>query len=728
MRLLCVICGLLTSLSVCECGKPDCFSIPVRDLALHAGVVFEGVLEESPERPGYKTEPFRVDGVPDPGAELHQSRIRVHRVWEIKTGGLRKDAVVFLIWSREDKCFRVKAGTRYVFFTQPTGDASVLRAHSPPVQSKRAVRKDITHVLCQTCATPKLKKLTNVKVEEGQKVTLKCELLAGGKQTKIEWYQNGIKIGKNETRKIKLKKRGALSELQLMKVTDSDVGTYTCKAVNDRGEDTQIASVQVMKAPTSTTASAKTSSHMTRCKEEEKSYCVNGGECLTVNVTPNSTKHLCRCPNEFTGDRCQTYVMASFYKHHGIEFMEAEELYQKRILTITGICIALLVVGIMCVVAYCKTKKQRQKLHDRLRQSLRKRNAMADIGNGPQYPQNFQQPPQSLQLVNQYASKNTVPAQHVIEKETETSFTLSQYTSPTQPSTAITANLSQCWSNKKPENVVSDSRVISGVQNSRNGTPSHRGRLNATGGVRDVNACVKTSRETTDSYKDSPYSERYVSTVTTPTRLSPVKSLSPATPSSPPSEVSAPLPSLATSIPSMAMSPSGEEERPLLFLTPPRLREKSEPSRAQQLRNSAHYNHGLDEMSPPPSPLHIQEDEQHESMQEDSSVPCAPPTSAPHSPTAMHNSKRTKAGSQNSQDEQSGSSSESSSSESEAEEERMAEDTPFLIQNAGVASMAMLGLELVDSSRTNAALRLSPQDDLQSRLASVMANQDPIAV
>ncbi|XP_060751822.1 pro-neuregulin-1, membrane-bound isoform isoform X2 [Tachysurus vachellii] len=477
------------------------------------------------------------------------------------------------------------------------------------------------------------------------------------------------------------------------------------------------------KSPASTTASAKTSSHMMRCKEEERSYCVNGGECLTVNVTPNSTKHLCRCPNEFTGDRCQNYVMASFYKHHGIEFM-AEELYQKRILTITGICIALLVVGIMCVVAYCKTKKQRQKLHDRLRQSLRKRNAMADIGNGSQYPQNLQQPPQSLQLVNQYSSKNAVPAQHVIEKETETSFTLNQCTSPTQPSTAVTASLSQGWSNKKPENVVCDTRAISGVQNSRNGTPSHRGRLNATGGARDV----KNSRETTDSYKDSPYSERFVSTVTTPTRLSPVKLLSPATPSSPPSEMSAPLPSLATSIPSMATSPLGEEERPLLFLTPPRLREKSEATRAQQLRNSAHYNHGLDEMSPPASPLHIQEDEQHESMQEDLSVPCEQPTTAADSPTAMHNSKRTKAGSQNSQDEQSGSSSESSSSESEAEEERMAENTPFLIQNAAVAGMTVLGLELVESSRTNAALRLSPQDDLQSRLASVMANQDPIAV
>lgn len=152
MRLLCVICGILTSLCACECGKPDCSSIPVRDLALRAGMVFEGVMLEPPD---YQTEPFRVDvGAREKGgprAELHQSRIKVHRVWEIKAGGLVKDAVVFLIWSREDRCFRVKAGTRYVFFTEPTGDASVLRALSPPVPSKRAVRKDLSHVLCQTC-------------------------------------------------------------------------------------------------------------------------------------------------------------------------------------------------------------------------------------------------------------------------------------------------------------------------------------------------------------------------------------------------------------------------------------------------------------------------------------------------------------------------------------------------------------------------------------------------
>ncbi|KAI4878844.1 hypothetical protein NFI96_033557 [Prochilodus magdalenae] len=535
---------------------------------------------------------------------------------------------------------------------------------------------------------------------------------------------------------------------------------------------------------TSTTPSAKTSSHVTPCSEEERTYCVNGGECFTLEVTPNSIKRLCSvslcpvliplppptpflrcppgfsgdrcqntepvrvidqkrmCPNDFTGDRCQTYVTPSFYK--------AEELYQKRVLTITGICIALLVVGIMCVVAYCKTKKQRKKLHDRLRQSLRERNAMASMANGPPYPQNAHPPPENLQLVNQYALKNALPAQHVIEKETETSFSTSQYTSSAQPSTTVTHTSSQwyrihllchtasaSWSNGKTDSGVSDSRgvlVMLPVQNSRNGTPTQRGRLNATGGAREPGPYLKNSRETVDSYKDSPYSERYVSTMTTPTRLSPVKLLSPATPSSPPSEMSAPLSSLATSVPSMVTSPSGEEERPLLFLTPPRLREKAEqePCLSHQLRNSAHYNHGLESPSPPPSPLHITEDDQYESTQDCNSSPAAAPASDPQSPAASNDSKRTKPTAHASQPEQepgSGGSSEGCSLESETEDERVDEDTPFLsIQNPGAAGTGPLSLDGLDSSRTNPALRLSPQDDLQTRLASVMANQNPIAV
>lgn len=36
---------------------------------------------------------------------------------------------------------------------------------------------------------------------------------------------------------------------------------------------------------------------------------------LTAVIFPSLSLSLCvfRCPNEFTGDRCQNYVMASFY-------------------------------------------------------------------------------------------------------------------------------------------------------------------------------------------------------------------------------------------------------------------------------------------------------------------------------------------------------------------------------------------------------------------------------
>lgn len=51
-----------------------------------------------------------------------------------------------------------------------------------------------------------------------------------------------------------------------------------------------------------------------------------------------------------------TFIFSFGLKNKLSSFSEPEELYQKRILTISGICIALLVVGIMCVVAYCKTK------------------------------------------------------------------------------------------------------------------------------------------------------------------------------------------------------------------------------------------------------------------------------------------------------------------------------------------------------------------------------------
>ncbi|XP_068190062.1 pro-neuregulin-1, membrane-bound isoform isoform X2 [Antennarius striatus] len=276
---------------------------------------------------------------------------------------------------------------------------------------------------------------------------------------------------------------------------------------------------------TSSTTS-KTSSHVTPCSDSQRNYCVNGGECFTLEIMPGSTKFLCRCPNEFTGDRCQNYVMASFY---------TEELYQKQILTITGICIALLVVGIMCLVAYCKTKKQRKELQDRLRQSLRKRrNNNTNTGICPNMASSARGcqisnlPLQDLQLMNQC---NGTMKQHSAD-ETETTFSTTKYDLSVHEPTSFTN--------------ISNQRLRP--------------------------ATSRTSVET---------------------------------PGSPPSETSAPLSSLAVSEPSVALSPSGEEERPLLLSNTHQTQKSA--SRDESRRTSAHYNHGHVAHSLPPSPLFTME-------------------------------------------------------------------------------------------------------------------------
>uniref|UniRef100_A0A670Y8M9 Pro-neuregulin-1, membrane-bound isoform n=1 Tax=Pseudonaja textilis TaxID=8673 RepID=A0A670Y8M9_PSETE len=576
---------------------------------------------------------------------------------------------------------------------------------------------------------PKLKEMKSQESAVGQTLVLRCEASTEHLSLKFKWLKNGKEITKrNRPENVKIKspkKQKTFSELRITKASLDDAGEYTCKASNRFGDDSTKAEVTI--ADTSATSTSTTgTSHLTRCDVDKKGYCVNGGECFMVKDLPNP-RYLCKCPNEFTGDRCQNYVMASFYKHLGIEFMEAEELYQKRVLTITGICIALLVVGIMCVVAYCKTKKQRKKLHDRLRQGLRsERNHRVNMANGPHHPH---PPPENVQLVNQYVSKNIISSEHAVERETEASFSTSHYTSTTHHSTTVTQTPSHSWSNGRTESIISESHsalVCSSVENSRHASPSGpRGRLNGIGGPREYNSFLRHARETPDSYRDSPHSERYVSAMTTPARMSPVDFHTPSSPKSPASEMSPQVSSLTMSVPSVAVSPFIEEERPLLLVTPPRLREKYE-LHLQQFNSSYHHNPVHESNSLPPSPMRIVEDEEYETTQE------YEPTQEP--PKKLVNSRRAKRTKPNGHistrlEMNTDTSCGNSSSESETEDERIGEDTPFLsIQNPTTADLESAAAYRLTDTRTNQASRFSTQEEYQARLSGVIANQDPIAV
>ncbi|XP_074936174.1 pro-neuregulin-1, membrane-bound isoform isoform X6 [Phalacrocorax aristotelis] len=604
-----------------------------------------------------------------------------------------------------------------------------------------------------TAVPPKLKEMKNQEASVGQKLVLRCETTSEYPALRFKWLKNGKEITKkNRPENIKIpKKQKKYSELHIYRATLADAGEYACRVSSKLGNDSTKASVIITDTNESTskipvsTEGAKTSSqpmlriqtstegtntssstststtgtsHLTKCDVKQKAFCVNGGECYMVKDLPNPPRYLCRCPNEFTGDRCQNYVMASFYK--------AEELYQKRVLTITGICIALLVVGIMCVVAYCKTKKQRKKLHDRLRQSLRsERNNVMNMANGPHHPN---PPPDNVQLVNQYVSKNVISSERVIERETETSFSTSHYTSTTHHSVTVTQTPSHSWSNGHTESILSESHsvlVSSSMENSRHTSPAGpRGRLNGISGPREGNSFLRHARETPDSYRDSPHSERYVSAMTTPARMSPVDFHTPTSPKSPPSKMSPPASSLTVSIPSVAVSPFIEEERPLLLVTPPRLREKYD-HHLQQF-NSFHHNPAHESNSLPPSPLRIVEDEEYETTQE-----YEPAQEPPKKLTNSRRVKRTKPNGHISSraEADSDTSSESSSSETETEDERIGEDTPFLsIPNPMATSLEPAAAYRLAESRTNPANRFSTPEELQARLSSVIANQDPIAV
>lgn len=198
---------------------------------------------------------------------------------------------------------------------------------------------------------------------------------------------------------------------------------------------------------------------------------------------------------------------------------------------------------------------------------------------------------------------------------------------------------------------------------------------------------------------------------------------SPATPGSPPSEMSAPLSSLAISVPSVALSPSGEEERPLL-LSNARQQQKSS-SHNQQKRTSAHYNHGHEAHSLPSSPLLIREDNNYQSTGE------LYPTDASHVDSVLpekllntnnnindYSSKREAVANGHVLYNVESSSDAPLESETEASQ---GEHIPFLDGD----TTAVLLLRATDIVRTNPA---SPNDDLQVMSSSNSMKQDPVAV
>lgn len=243
-------------------------------------------------------------------------------------------------------------------------------------------------------------------VGEGRKLIVKCE--ASGKPTpEYKWYKDGAEL--KRSKEIKIGRKGKKnSKVQIDSAKLEHSGNYTCVAENILGRDNGTSTVHVQSI---TTTLSPGSGHARRCNDTEKAYCVNGGDCYFIHGINQLS---CKCPDGYFGPRCtQTGPLRLISRNE-----KAEELYQKRVLTITGICVALLVVGIVCVVAYCKTKKQRKKMHNHMRQNMYVDHPNRNLANGPNHPGPG---PEEIPMVD-YISKNVPATERVIRHGPEAPF------------------------------------------------------------------------------------------------------------------------------------------------------------------------------------------------------------------------------------------------------------------------------------------------------------------
>uniref|UniRef100_A0A674EQJ3 Neuregulin 2a n=1 Tax=Salmo trutta TaxID=8032 RepID=A0A674EQJ3_SALTR len=241
-------------------------------------------------------------------------------------------------------------------------------------------------------------------VDEGSRLTVKCEA-TGNPSPTYKWFKDGSELKKS--REVKIKKN---SRVQISRAKLEDSGNYTCVAENLLGNSNSTSTVHVQSI---TTTPSPGSGHARRCNDSEKAYCVNGGDCYFIH---GINQFSCKCPDEFFGQRClQTEPLRLRMPN---PYKKAEELYQKRVLTITGICVALLVVGIVCVVAYCKTKRQRKKMHNHLQQNMCADHPNRNLANGPNHPGPG---PEEIPMVD-YISKNVPATERVIGHVPEDSF------------------------------------------------------------------------------------------------------------------------------------------------------------------------------------------------------------------------------------------------------------------------------------------------------------------
>ncbi|KAF3840740.1 hypothetical protein F7725_006602, partial [Dissostichus mawsoni] len=214
----------------------------------------------------------------------------------------------------------------------------------------------------------------------------------------------------------------------------------------------------------------------------------------------------------------------------------------------------------------------------------------------------------------QYISKNVPATERVIRPATEGSFPASHnssrsHNSSTRAHSSTHRHEERTWSLEHSDSILSDSpgMMSSSVGTSKCSSPAcmdARARRAAHCGYSDPHRTGLHYGDSFDSLGDSPHSDRYVSALTTPARLSPVPTF----------QITSPNASHAMSLPPAVRNPYPlEDDQPLLrrYQVPLHDAQCQEPYR-QQRRTYLNDSRG----SLPSSPYRLAKEEDYETTQE----------------------------------------------------------------------------------------------------------------
>ncbi|TPP61287.1 Pro-neuregulin-2 membrane-bound isoform [Fasciola gigantica] len=199
--------------------------------------------------------------------------------------------------------------SKYILFLKPSGlkEEKYYLLSGPPVAYSEEYEQIIYAHQCDKCYAPAIKSVPNQQRNYGERLTVACSV-SGNPLPTIIWIRNGQSLNLVDKgvriEAIQLSEENIESVLEIVKLVRVDSGEYECRAKNSLGTASAKFVLQVSQSEKE--EQQLMSNELVPCTEEQRYYCMNGGQCYMFKADRNVFQ--CRCPPQYFGDQCNFHV------------------------------------------------------------------------------------------------------------------------------------------------------------------------------------------------------------------------------------------------------------------------------------------------------------------------------------------------------------------------------------------------------------------------------------